>query len=290
MTLSLLHEKPCSFTLITPCRNSAHLLPETIESILTQSALREGLVQLQYLIIDGASSDNTADVVQPYLQQGVQFFSEPDLGMYDALAKGLQRATGDIVGYLNAGDILFPHAFEILEEVFQYPEVEWVTGYSTIINERLQITDTKQSPRYRRQFIENGYYIDPSYPQHIQQESTFWSQKINRMIDFKKLRSFKLAGDYFLWTEFAKQTELHSIRSLLGAFRVHAGQLSENSDAYYQEAKSLARQATFREKLTRYWETRCNPLLRSSLWNHTLRISPGKIFDYQHAEKKWMPR
>jgi len=124
--------------------------------------------------------------------------------MYDALAKGLQNATGDIVGYLNAGDILFPKGFEILQEVFQYPDIEWVTGYSTIINEKLQITNSAQPKRYHRSFIENGYYIDPSYPQNIQQESTFWSQKMNGLIDFKKLRSFKLAGDYFLWTELTR--------------------------------------------------------------------------------------
>ncbi|MFZ4116162.1 MAG: glycosyltransferase [Chthoniobacterales bacterium] len=290
MHSSLENNRPLTVTIVTPCRNSVHLIPETLESILNQSSLKNGSVQLQHLIIDGASSDATAAVVEPYLKYGVQFFSEPDRGMYDALAKGLQKATGDIVGYLNAGDILFPHAFEILEEVFQHPDVEWVTGYSTIINDRLQITNAGQPPRYRRQFIENGYYIDPSYPQNIQQESTFWSQKMNSLIDFKKLRSFTLAGDYFLWTELAKQTELHSIRSLLGAFRVHAGQLSENSSAYYQEAKSLVRKATFREKLTRYWETRCNPLLRSPLWNHTLGIGPAKIFEYRHPEKKWMAR
>ncbi len=283
-------EQSCSFTLITPCRNSAHLLSETLDSIFNQSSLKNRSISLQYLIIDGASSDHTADVVESYLKYGIEFLSQPDRGMYDALAKGLEKATGNIIGYLNAGDILFPHAFEILEEVFQYPDIEWVTGYSTIINDQLQITNTAQPPRYRRQFIENGYYVDPSYPRNIQQESTFWSQRMNRLIDFKKLRSFQLAGDYFLWTEFAKETELHSIGSLLGAFRVHAGQLSENYDAYYQEVKSLLRKATFREQLTRYWETRCNPLLRGFLWNHTLGISPAKIFDYHHAEKKWRPR
>jgi glycosyltransferase involved in cell wall biosynthesis len=290
MGLASLGKKPYAVTIITPCRNSAHLLPETIESILNQSALKKGLVQLQYLIIDGASSDNTAEIVYPFLKRGVEFFSEPDSGMYDALAKGLQKATGDIIGYLNAGDILFPKTFEILKEVFQHPEVEWATGYSTIINDHLQITNAAQPPRYRREFIENGYYIDSSYPQNIQQESTFWSNKMNHEIDFEKLRSFKLAGDYFLWTELAKQTELHSIRSLLGAFRVHAGQLSENSDAYYLEGKNLVRKPTFREKLTRYWETRCNPLLRSRLWNHTLGIAPAKIFEYRHEEKQWLPR
>lgn len=277
-------------SLITPCRNSARLLQGTIESILSQSALQDGSVQLQYLIMDGSSSDETKEVVRPYLKQGIDFLSEPDSGMYDALAKGLSKVSGSIIGYLNAGDVLFPHAFEILAEVFRYPEVNWITGYSTIINDRFQITNAAQPTRYRREFIENGYYVTPSYPYGIQQESTFWSKQLNDHIHLERLRSFKLAGDYFLWTELAKHAELHSVRSLLGAFRVHSGQLSEDKEGYFNECQHLFRQATLKEKLTAYWETRCNPLWRGYLWNHTLGISPAKIFEYNHQRGSWLPR
>ncbi len=89
----------------------------------------------------------------------------------------------------------------------------------------------------------------------MQQESTFWSAKLNRSIDLEKLRGFRLAGDYFLWHSFASQAPLHSVYSHLGAFRIHHGQLSTSIDAYNEEALSLVRPMTFREKLTEYWST-----------------------------------
>jgi glycosyltransferase involved in cell wall biosynthesis len=275
-------------SLVTPCRNAGHLLPDTIESIQNQRAVLDGRIRVQHIVIDGASSDNTSDVLAK--AGGLDFLSEPDSGMYDALAKGLQRAQGEIVGYLNAGDILFPWAFDVLAEIFDRPGVDWVTGYASHINDRLEVTAAWKPPRYRREFVANGFYADSSYPQMIQQESTFWSQALNASIDWSALRGLKLAGDYFLWRHFAKSAELHSIMSQLGAFRIHVGQLSENQGAYRAEVTSLIRAATSREKLTAYWETRCNPAFRNFLWNFILPPSPARIFDFSHSEGKWLPK
>ena len=104
------------FTIITACRNSAPYLPETIRSVVEQSALRQGIATLEYFIIDGASTDGTAEVVSRYRHASMTFISEPDTGLYDAVVKGFSRATGDVVAYLNAGDILHEHAFRIAAE------------------------------------------------------------------------------------------------------------------------------------------------------------------------------
>ncbi len=275
-------------SLVTPCRNAGHLLTDTIASIRNQRAVLRGRVSVEHIIIDGDSSDGTRELLAGVAD--IDFLSEPDTGMYDALAKGLRRARGGIVGYLNAGDILFPWAFDVLAEVFERPGVEWASGYTTQINDRLEVTAAWKPPRYRREFVANGFYADDAYPQVIQQESTFWSQALNASIDWKALRSFKLAGDYFLWQHFAQSAELHSIMSQLGAFRIHQGQLSENQGAYRSEVDSLVRPATQKEKLTAYWETRCNPVFRNLLWNFILAPSPARIFDFSHSEGKWMPR
>jgi glycosyltransferase involved in cell wall biosynthesis len=264
------------------------MLAGTLESIYSQSAIINRRCNLQHIVCDGGSSDNSKDVVSSYPYS--EFLSEPDTGMYDALAKGLPCADGDIVGYLNAGDVLFPWAFDVLLEVFSNPDVQWATAYSTLINNRQQITACWKPSRFRREFVSNGFYADPSYPFGIQQESTFWSADLNRKIDLKKLRSFKLAGDYFLWTELAKHTDLHSIMSPLGAFRIHGGQLSEKRAEYHTEAKSCVRLPTMREKFTAWWETKCNPLLKGTLWNYTLGKSPAKIFEYDHANGRWRSR
>jgi hypothetical protein len=114
------------------------------------------------------------------------------------------QACGDVIGYLNAGDILHPHALDVLAEVFANPGVDWVTGYTTQINDRLQLTSASRPTRYRREFVDNGFYADDRFPFCIQQESTFWSNRLNRSVDLERLRTFKLAGDYFLWTQFAR--------------------------------------------------------------------------------------
>lgn len=278
------------FSIITPCRNAAELLGETIDSIVNQTAVRDGSVDLEYRIIDGASTDGTVDIAARYASRGVELCSEPDSGMYDAVAKGLRSATGDVVAYLNAGDTYHPRAFEILAEVFTHSEVDWVTGFSVLQNERSQIIASWKPPRFRREFFETGVYLGPHPRPGVQQESTFWSAKLNRTINFEKLRRFRLAGDYFLWHSFATQAPLHSVYSHLGAFRIHHGQLSGSIDAYNEEARSLVRPMTFREKLTEYWEYRCNPVLRGLLWNYILPPSPARIFEYDCAAAQWRAR
>jgi glycosyltransferase involved in cell wall biosynthesis len=279
---------PATISIVTPCRNAAHYLFPTLNSIYSQSAFIDGRCNLQHMVRDGNSSDNSIEVINSF--PASIFKSEPDSGMYDALAKALSRVEGDIVGYLNAGDILFPWAFDVLLEVFSNPDVHWATGYSSQINEQGQVTACWKPPRYRRDFVANGFYADPAYPACIQQESTFWSADLSRKINLEKLKSFKLAGDYFLWTEFAKHSDLHSIMSPLGAFRIHAGQLSEKRGQYLAEAKSCARLPTMREKFTAWWETKCNPLLRGPLWNYTLRKSPANLFEYDHITQRWSSR
>ena len=274
--------------LLTPCRDAGALLLPTLESLYSQNALLAGKCELVHMICDGASRDNTASVAAQF--PGSRVLSEPDTGMYDALAKGLSCVDGDIVGYLNAGDVLFPWAFDVLLQVFSNPDVQWATGYSSQINGQGQVTACWKPPRYRREFVANGFYANPAYPACIQQESTFWSADLNRKIDLEKLRSFKLAGDYFLWTEFARYADLDSIMSPLGAFRIHGGQLSERRTEYHTEAQRCIRPPTIREKFTAWWETRCNPLLSGPLWNYTLGKSSAKIFEYAHSSGRWSGR
>lgn len=278
------------FFIVTPCRNAGHLLGETISSILGQSLFQKGGAELEYWIQDGASTDPTRSVVEGFADSRIHFDSTPDSGMYEALSRRLRHADGDIVAYLNAGDVYFPTAFEVLLEVFSHPGVDWITGYSCLINEASQLTAAWKPPRFRREFVQNGTYLRGFPILGIQQESTFWSNRANGAIDFDKLARFKLAGDYFIWTELARHHELNSLMSLLGAFRQHEGQLSEQQDAYHAEAASLVRPATRHEDLTAWWEFRANPWVKKPLWNFILPPSPARIFEYSAPQKRWQPR
>jgi glycosyltransferase len=96
-------------SIITPSFNSAHTIRDTLESVRNQS-----FPSVEHLVIDGASHDNTLDIVQKF-NGSVQCFSEPDKGIYDAMNKGIRKAAGDVIGILNSDD--FYSTPEVLAEV-----------------------------------------------------------------------------------------------------------------------------------------------------------------------------
>lgn len=278
------------FSIVTACRNSAPHLSETIRSVVEQSALRQGIAELEYFIIDGASTDATAEIVSRYGHEPITFVSESDAGLYDAVAKGFRRATGDVVAYLNAGDIFHEHAFRVVLEVMDQKGVEWICGYQLKINEHGEVIAVVRPPRYRREFILNGTYLKGFPYAGIQQEGIFFRRKLLEAVDLEALKRFRLGGDYFLWTQLAGRAELHTVLSFLGAFRVHRGQLSEEFEAYRKEAKTCTRPETLREKLTRYWEYHSPRSLKGVLWKFTLGQSAARIFRFDEASHRWLPR
>jgi glycosyltransferase involved in cell wall biosynthesis len=90
------------FSIITITYNVSHCLNETISNVLNQSY--QGI---EYIVIDGGSTDGTADIIKQYASGIFFWISEPDNGLYDAMNKGLQKATGDYVWFINAGDTLY---------------------------------------------------------------------------------------------------------------------------------------------------------------------------------------
>lgn len=224
-----------SFTIVTPCRNAERLIRRTARSILDQTAVRSGRVSLQYLVCDGASSDGTVDAAREECGDRAEIISERDASMYEALAKGLRRATGDVVAYLNAGDFYHPSAFDVVADVLESGRgVEWLTGMYYVCNERGQLVRSLLPHRFRRRFVRQGIY-GRFLPVFIQQEATFWSRSLLETVDLQRLASFKLAGDFYLWNRFATRADLAVVDTFLGAFVRHAGQQSEDKRPYRRE-------------------------------------------------------
>lgn len=88
-------------SIITVCRNAESTIEDTIQSVITQT-----YHHVEYIVVDGASTDATLDIIRRYADRIAQVVSEPDRGLYDAMNKGLLLATGDYVCFLNAGDTL----------------------------------------------------------------------------------------------------------------------------------------------------------------------------------------
>ena len=92
-------------SVITVCYNAASTLKDAVESVLGQVPDAEAPFDLEYIVVDGASTDDTLELLTPYRERIATLISEPDQGLYDAMNKGVQAATGDVVAILNADDV-----------------------------------------------------------------------------------------------------------------------------------------------------------------------------------------
>jgi glycosyltransferase involved in cell wall biosynthesis len=230
------------FSVVTPCFNAASHIEETVASVTGQSAVRDGRAQLEHIICDGGSSDGTLDILRRIEQPHMRIRSGRDAGMYDALARGLQETSGDVIAYLNAGDYLHPHAFSVIQEVMQaHPDCRWLTGWAVAYNASGAAVRLELPPCFRQRLILCGAYGGFLPP--VQQESTFWKREVMAGLDFERLAKMRLAGDYFLWRSFAERERLHVVSAQLGGFRIEPGQLSANRRGYREESLGLARAA-----------------------------------------------
>jgi glycosyltransferase involved in cell wall biosynthesis len=126
---------PPRITIITPSFNQGTFIERTIKSVLSQ-----GYPNLEYIVVDGGSTDDTLGILRRY-EKELRWVSEPDSGQSDAINKGIRMSSrispGDIVAYLNSDDTYEPGALKRVAEYFQEnPACMWLTGRCRIIDER----------------------------------------------------------------------------------------------------------------------------------------------------------
>jgi len=122
---------PSKISIVTPSFNQGRFIEETIRSVLDQN-----YPNLEYLVIDGGSTDQTIDIIRKYEPQLSYWESEKDRGQVHAINKGLARATGDIFAYINSDDVYLPGALSKVAQYFEeHPSVEWVCGDTRMFGE-----------------------------------------------------------------------------------------------------------------------------------------------------------
>jgi glycosyltransferase involved in cell wall biosynthesis len=226
-------------SIVTANRNSRATLAQTMDGVL---AADHG--DLDYIVIDGASTDGSQAEIESRRHRLSYAVSEPDNGLYDALNKGFARSTGEIMGWINSGDALFPDTLSILDDIFtHHPEIEWVTSrVISFLDERGRLVEQSIHWGISREGFLAGEYL-PGFSNGrtlsmIQQESTFWRRSLWERAGGALDTSYKLAGDFELWCRFFRHAEVWTISAPLGAFRRHENQLSSlHWDNYLEEAK-----------------------------------------------------
>lgn len=218
-------------TVVTPSLNQGEYIEATIRSVLDQ-----GYPNLEYIIIDGGSTDGTLPIIRKYASRLAYWASEPDAGLYDAVQKGFGRATGQILAWLNSDDLYHPRAFFVVAEIFdRFDEVRWIQGMPSSFDEAGRTV----AVRNFRKWHKLDQLSEPI--RSIQQESCFWRRSLWEETGARFDGRLKLAGDFELWSRFFQRAELFCVRTVLAGFRVRgANQLSrDRREEYLSECRAI---------------------------------------------------
>lgn len=214
-------------TIITPSYNQAPFIERTIGSVLEQ-----GYDELEYFVVDGGSTDGSVEIIRRYEDRLAWWVSEPDAGQTDAINKGLRRATGDIVAFINSDDHYLPSAFERAIALFERTGARWVVGACRYVFEDGRLMDVWKpelpaSPRHR-------WIIDPvGWPQ----ASTFWRRDV-----FEEFGCFRQDMHFIFDTEFG-------LRLALAGALPGIGDEELAVRLWHEAAKSWDRRPAQREEL-----------------------------------------
>lgn len=239
-------------TVITPSLNQAQYLERTLRSVLDQ-----GHPNLEYIVVDGGSTDGSVDILKRYDDQLAYWVSEPDEGQSWAINRAIERATGEVVAYINSDDFYLPGAFEAALPLFSDSAVRWVAGATEYRNadgtlERLWIP--KRPWGLRGGWIRDIWYVP--------QASSFWRRDV-----FEELGLLREDLNFVFDAEFGLRLALHGIypRTLaepLAVRYLHDDAKSADAPRFLVEFEPVATE--LRAQL-RPWETVADAVLRVPL-------------------------
>jgi len=197
-------------SIVTPSFNQARYLEETICSVLGQSYPR-----LEYIIVDGGSTDGSLETIKKYAHRLAWWVSEPDRGQTDAINKGFARAGGEVLAWLNSDDTYLPGAVAGAVEALQaHPEAGMVYGDANLVDEAGGVIGRfpARQTDYRR--LRRGYV-------HIPQQAAFFRAEL--WLQLGPLDpTFFFAMDYDLWVRLSKVSALLYTPRLWANFRLHS--------------------------------------------------------------------
>jgi glycosyltransferase involved in cell wall biosynthesis len=209
-------------SVVTPSFNQAEFLEETIVSVLSQR-----YPNLEYMVIDGGSTDGSVDVIRNYEDRLTYWVSEKDSGQVEAINKGLTRATGDILCFLNSDDVFLPGALNIVGETFaREPDTNWISAPSLRFAERRTVVEGEHTGDHD--------LVAWLLACRFAQPSTFWRRRLTDELGVLDPK-FHFALDYEYW-----------LRFLFAGYRYKFFSRPLSGYRYHDESKTVTLQERFR--------------------------------------------
>jgi len=231
-------------SIITPSYNQAAFIGKTIESVLS-----EDYPDIEYIVMDGGSTDGTASILRSIDQRlkikrkpGIRneelgtfyWISKKDKGQVDAINRGIRMATGDIIGYINSDDYYEPGTIKKIVSLFEHhPDVMWVTGDCRIVDEKGR--EIQQCVKWYKKifrYLPLSFVLPILNP--ITQPSTFWRREVMEEVGYFDER-YHYAFDYDFWFRLIRMYPPYVISDILSSFRIHKE--SKGGKEYQQQFK-----------------------------------------------------
>jgi glycosyltransferase involved in cell wall biosynthesis len=235
-----------SLAIVTPSFNQGKYIRETIESVLSQR-----VAALEYLVVDGGSTDETLDILRSF-DSKIRWVSEPDKGTADAINKGFKSINGDIMGWLNSDDIYYEGALETVQEFFdENPDVDVVYGDAAHIDESGAFIEKYPTEPWSWERFHDICFIS--------QPSAFFRRRAVKAFGALDTH-YPHCVDYELWIRWAKAgAKFRYLPKTLAATRLHP------------EAKTVAKRLACHEDI--------NNILR----DHLGKVPQRWVLNYAYA-------
>jgi len=250
-------------SIVTPSFNQGHFIEETLRSVRSQR-----YPVLEHIVIDGASTDGTVEILKRYSStpgwEYLRWISEPDHGQTDAINKGFQRATGNIIGWLNSDDLYEPDSFARIAKAFEEnPMVDFIYGDYLIIDETGKTLISKKEIDFDWEILLCGL-------NYIAQPNVFFRSQVFKELGYLN-DSLQFVMDYEFW-----------LRAATHGFRFQHIPIALAACRWHLDAKTVSRDRRIAEELLsvrdQYWNKRRfhNSLVQASyerFWNVRARAS-----------------
>ncbi len=235
-------------SVLTPSYNQDKYLEKCLKSVNDQSSKD---YDLEHIVIDGGSTDGTKYILKEFNSNNIIWLSEKDEGQSDALNKGLNLATGEIIGWINSDDYYLEGTINKINKIFENnKEVKWIIGYCKIIDENGN--EMKSWLTSYKNFLLNHYNFNMLlFEDFISQPAVFFRKSLVDDCGWID-KGLHFAMDYDLWLRFAKHSKPFILKEYLSSFRRHNTSKSETSfEIQFKEADFVSDRYT-KNKLIKF--------------------------------------